>query len=45
MGWQAKYRDPIELSEEEALELAGLLTRLVKSARAESRSITRRFPK
>ena len=30
---EQKYNDPVELGEEEALELADLLTRLVKSAR------------
>ena len=30
---QQKYNDPVELGEEEALELAALLTRLVKEAR------------
>jgi hypothetical protein len=30
---QEKYGDPVELGEEEALELAELLTRLVKNAR------------
>lgn len=30
---QQKYNDPVELGEEEALELAELLTQLVKSAR------------
>jgi hypothetical protein len=30
---QQKYNDPVELGEEDALELAELLTRLVKEAR------------
>jgi hypothetical protein len=33
---QEKYGDPVELGEEEALELAELLTRLVKEARGDS---------
>ena len=32
MKCQEKYGDPVELGEEEALELAELLTRLVKNA-------------